>query len=61
MFRLRLCWSESFSGDAALRIGAVIGWNEHESGAQLEAFETERSAILRKPARSASALEAAAD
>lgn len=55
------CWSESCSREAALRIGAVMGWNEHEFGAQLEAFETERGAFLHKPARGASALEAAAD
>ena len=55
------CWSETCSREAALRIGAVMGWNEHEFGAQLEAFELERTAFLQKPARNSSALEAAAD
>jgi glycerol-3-phosphate dehydrogenase len=55
------CWSESCSREAALRIGAVLGWNEQTIGANLEAFETERSAFLRPVGRSAAALEAAAD
>jgi glycerol-3-phosphate dehydrogenase len=55
------CWSESCSREAALRIGAVMGWNEQEFGANLESFETERAAFLHKPARNISALEAAAD
>jgi glycerol-3-phosphate dehydrogenase len=58
---LGACWSESCSREAALRIGAVMGWNEQEFGANLEAFETERSAFLFKPSRNLSALEAAAD
>ena len=55
------CWSESCSREAALRIGAVMGWNEQQFGANLEQFETERTAFLQKPARSTSTLEAAAD
>jgi glycerol-3-phosphate dehydrogenase len=58
---LGACWSESCSREAALRIGAVLGWNDHDLGSNLEAFETERSAFLRRPARNNSALEAAAD
>ena len=58
---LGACWSESCSREAALRIGAVMGWSEQEFGANLEAFETERSAFLQKPARNSSRLEAAAD
>ena len=58
---LGACWSESCSREAALRIGAVMGWNDQEFGANLEAFETERTAFLQKPARSISSLEAAAD
>jgi hypothetical protein len=57
---LGACWSESCGREAALRIGAVLGWNERVLGAQLEAFEMERSAFLQPVARSA-ALEAAAD
>ncbi len=55
------CWSESCSREAALRIGAVMGWNEHEMGANLESFEMERSGFLRKVLRGTPALQAAAD
>ena len=55
------CWSPACSREAAARIGAVMGWNETQSAAQLEAFESERSAFLRKPPRVGSVLEAAAD
>jgi glycerol-3-phosphate dehydrogenase len=55
------CWSESCSREAALRIGAVMGWNGHEMGANLESFEMERSGFLRKVQRSTPAFEAAAD
>jgi glycerol-3-phosphate dehydrogenase len=58
---LGACWSESCSREAALRIGAVLGWKEQDLGSNLEAFETERSAFLKKPSRGGSALEAAAD
>jgi glycerol-3-phosphate dehydrogenase len=55
------CWSESCSREAALRIGAVLGWDEHAMGANLEAFEMERTAFLRPVGRAPAALEAAAD
>src|SRR5271169_31430 len=55
------CWSESCSREAALRIGAVLGWDEHAMGANLEAFEMERAGFLRPVGRSTAALEAAAD
>ena len=55
------CWSESCSREAALRIGAVLGWNEQTMGANLEAFEMERTAFLQPVGRIAAALEAAAD
>ena len=55
------CWSESCSREAALRIGAVLGWTQQDLGANLEAFETERSAFLQRPARTTAAWEAAAD
>jgi glycerol-3-phosphate dehydrogenase len=58
---LGACWSESCSREAALRVGAVMGWNEHDLGANLEAFETERAAFMHRPSRNTSALEAAAD
>ena len=57
---LGACWSESCSREAALRIGAVLGWNQHTMGANLEAFEVERDAFLRPP-RAAATFEAAAD
>jgi glycerol-3-phosphate dehydrogenase len=58
---LGACWAESCSREAALRIGAVLGWNEHTMGANLEAFEMERTAFLRPVGRAVAALEAAAD
>ncbi len=58
---LGACWSPACSREAALRIGAAMGWNDSQSGAELEAFEIERSHFLRKPARGDAVLEAAAD
>jgi glycerol-3-phosphate dehydrogenase len=58
---LGACWSESCSREAALRIGAVLGWDEHTLGANLEAFEMERTAFLRPVRHHAATLEAAAD
>jgi glycerol-3-phosphate dehydrogenase len=55
------CWSEACSREAALRIGAVLGWDVHTLGANLEAFETERAAFLHQPVRATVPLEAAAD
>ena len=58
---LGACWSESCSREAALRIGAVLGWNEYTLGSNLESFEVERAGFLKRPARHSAALEAAAD
>jgi glycerol-3-phosphate dehydrogenase len=58
---LGACWSESCSREAALRIGAVLGWDEHAMGANLETFEMERAAFLRPAGRATAAFEAAAD
>ena len=58
---LGACWSESCSREAALRIGAVLGWNEQALGSNLESFEMERAGFLKRPARHTSTLEAAAD
>jgi len=55
------CWSSACSREAAARIGAVLGWRDKQSAAELEAFEIERSAFLRKPAQVNALLEAAAD
>jgi glycerol-3-phosphate dehydrogenase len=54
------CWSETCSREAALRIGAVLGWTEEATGGNLEALEMERAAYLRKP-RTGMKLEVAAD
>ena len=58
---LGACWSESCSREAALRIGAVLGWNEQALGENLESFEMERTAFLKRPSRGGAALELAAD
>jgi glycerol-3-phosphate dehydrogenase len=55
------CWSQDCSRDATLRIATAMGWNEQQAASELEAFETERSAFLHKPARVDLMLEAAAD
>jgi glycerol-3-phosphate dehydrogenase len=55
------CWSPACSREAAARIGVVMGWDESQSAAQLEAFEIERASFLRKPARMNTPIEAAAD
>jgi hypothetical protein len=55
------CWSDTCSRNAAMRIGTAMGWNEHETATELESFETERAAFLRKPAHVDLMLEAAAD
>jgi glycerol-3-phosphate dehydrogenase len=58
---LGACWSESCSREAALRIGAVLGWDDQALGSNLESFEVERTAFLRRPAMNSAAFEAAAD
>jgi len=55
------CWSESCSREAALRVGAVLGWDDHTLGSNLESFEIERTSFLHRPSLNTSALEAAAD
>ena len=57
---LGTCWSETCSREAAMRIGAVMGWNEETAGANLESLEMERAAFLRKP-RTGMRLATAAD
>jgi len=57
---LGACWSDACSREAALRIGAMLGWSDRDLGANLENFEIERAAFMHRPARAA-ALEAAAD
>ncbi len=58
---LGACWTEGCSREAALRIGAVLGWDDHAVAENLEAFETERTAFLHRPSRRTAAFEAAAD
>ena len=58
---LGACWSEACSREAALRIGAVMGWNQQALGSNLESFEIERTGFLCRPARQSSTFEAAAD
>jgi glycerol-3-phosphate dehydrogenase len=55
------CWSDACGRDAAMRIATVMGWNEEVTAAELEGFELERAAFLRKPSRGSAILEAAAD
>jgi glycerol-3-phosphate dehydrogenase len=55
------CWSASCSREAAMRIGATMQWNEAQIAAELESFETERAAMLKKPSRADIRLDAAAD
>ena len=58
---LGACWSPICSREAAVRIGAALGWPDKQCATELETFEIERSAFLRKPAKTNGALEAAAD
>jgi glycerol-3-phosphate dehydrogenase len=46
---LGACWSHECSREAAVRIKSVMGWSEKQAAAELEAFELEREAFLRKP------------
>jgi glycerol-3-phosphate dehydrogenase len=48
---LGACWSAACSREAAARIGAVMVWKDSQVAAELEAFEMERSAFLRRPVR----------
>jgi glycerol-3-phosphate dehydrogenase len=58
---LGACWSPACSREAAARIGAALGWHDKQCATELELFEIERSAFLRKPAKKDASLEAAAD
>jgi glycerol-3-phosphate dehydrogenase len=54
------CWSDSCSREAALRIGTVMGWNEHTMRTNLEAFAIERAGFLRPVSGMPAALKSAA-
>jgi glycerol-3-phosphate dehydrogenase len=58
---LGACWTSACSRDAAARVATAMGWDDSQAGAQLEAFEIERSTFLSKPAHAPRRLEAAAD
>jgi glycerol-3-phosphate dehydrogenase len=58
---LGACWSGICSREAAAHIAAVMGWSDAQAAAELEAFEIERAAFLRKPAQLNTLLEAVAD
>jgi len=49
---LGACWSHECSREAAVRIKSVMGWSEKQTATELEAFELERCAFLRKAASS---------
>jgi glycerol-3-phosphate dehydrogenase len=55
------CWSAACSREAATRIGAAMQWTHEQIASELESFENERSAIMKKPVMAAAALDAAAD
>ena len=55
------CWSASCSRQAASRIGAVLNWSDEQVAAELESFEVERAAVMRRPKRSSLSLDLAAD
>lgn len=55
------CWSATCSREAAMRIGAGLGWSDEQAAAQLESFEVERASFLQKPQVGRVLLEAAAD
>ena len=57
---LGACWSKECSREAAIRIAAAMGWDDMQLGMELEAFENERAAFLRKP-ESTEPILAAAD
>lgn len=42
-------WNEYRTAQAAARIAPALGWNEHRTGKEIEAFEKERSQFLFKP------------
>ena len=45
---LGACWSSSCSREAAIRVGAAVGWSEERTALELEAFERERDGFLYK-------------
>lgn len=56
---LGACWSRECSHEAAMRIAKATGWNDKQTEAEVEAFEAERDAFLRKPAGLMTAVETA--
>jgi glycerol-3-phosphate dehydrogenase len=58
---LGVCWSQACSREAVARIGAVMQWTEEQAAAELEAFEIEWAAFLRKPGAAKAVFQAVAD
>jgi glycerol-3-phosphate dehydrogenase len=56
---LGACWSPVCSREAVARIAVVMGWDDAQAAYELQGFETERSAFLRKPAAVEGILQAA--
>jgi len=56
---LGACWSKECSREAVIRIAAAMGWDDMQLGMELEAFENERAAFLRKPGSTEPILAAA--
>jgi glycerol-3-phosphate dehydrogenase len=46
---LGACWSNECSREAAVKIKSVMGWTEKHAAIELETFELERQAFLKKP------------
>lgn len=56
---LGACWSQECSREAAMRIAVALGWSEKQTAVELQAFEAERAAFLRKPGGVGAAIEQA--
>jgi len=49
---LSACWSSECTREATSRIGAAIGWDAHRVGTEIDQFDAESDAFLRKTPRS---------
>jgi glycerol-3-phosphate dehydrogenase len=52
------CWSDVCGREAVTRIGAAIGWSQERTASELDAFEREREAFLRKASQPEATREA---
>lgn len=55
---LGACWSETCSREAATKVGAVLGWDQARSHAELDRFEEERQIFLHPQTKPAAPGEA---